>query len=923
MTTLESWSARLAALPDSLRFTAIGATMGVVEAAYALASNAQRWSATAATIALAVVADGLALGIVATAVSSALARSARTHTGRAAWITRAMLAIAISCPIATVAVASLASRRHRVLASLAAATVTAGVSAAAHVFAALVVGRRWSVTRSSHTDAVARNSAFARELALATTFVLVAVLSVGTARWWPLVVEDRSIVIGATVGAIVMAPLIGAAARRWIERVSRDRAGLIIAGLVLVSLAIVAVRVRDAFEFAPRSAALWLLAPALVLLCRRRERHAAESKSALTVVVLLALVSTGALALRSETARKLVSTRTFVAAMTLRAVRTGLDFDRDGHARWLPGGDCRDDDAEVHPGAIDWPGDGIDSDCDGRDDTIHLPPRRPHVALPPSVAPSLNVLLLTIDAMRADHLGVHGYRRPTTPALDRLAREAVLFERGFANAPSTRLSMPAIATGRWAPTIEWDHSIFWPRFTAKQRTIAEVLHDHGIRTGAIYSIPYFRRTDARGFERGVDEYDDSLIHLHTEIGGPSESAGSSSAEVTDRALRFVRENSGRQWFLWAHYFDPHHQYVSHDDGETTFFGTAPIDRYDSEVQYTDRHIGRLLDALRASEQWSRTVVIVTGDHGEGFGEHNVSTHGFHLYSAQTRVPMIVRVPGIAPRRSMVPVSHVDLAPTIANLVRVPEVSSFLGRSMVDALLGSRSANDGEVFQEVTFDNTTHRWGLVTTSHHALWNQSPEATRECFDLTRDPDETLDLSDLPTVSHACEALALRLSRAAVALRLGPDASNALSYAIVPRGGPRPAPEHETTARIGGKLSVVGWDGPSTIRRDSSVTLVLHLEVLGRIERGWALFVHFAGDTVVRNLDHAVLGGAFPMDRWQPGQRLRDRWTFRLPTDIPVGRYALMVGLFRGNERMSVEQPNREDPTRRALLGFIEVQ
>lgn len=128
--------------------------------------------------------------------------------------------------------------------------------------------------------------------------------------------------------------------------------------------------------------------------------------------------------------------------------------------------------------------------------------------------------------------------------------------------------MPAIATGRWAPAIEWDNSIWWPRFTAWQRTIAEVLHAHGYHTGGVFSIPYFRRSDARGFERGVDEYDDGLLSLHAEVGGPQESTGSSLREVAHHARSFVENNREHPWFLWAHFFDPHHQYVAHDDGES-------------------------------------------------------------------------------------------------------------------------------------------------------------------------------------------------------------------------------------------------------------------------------------------------------------------------------------------------------------------
>ena len=146
-----------------------------------------------------------------------------------------------------------------------------------------------------------------------------------------------------------------------------------------------------------------------------------------------------------------------------RPRRGQLDFDGDGFARALGGGDCDDRDPLVHPGAPDIPGDGVDADCDGEDATDALPPPARMVDLPATVPPDLNLLLVTIDTLRADHIGSYGYPRPTSPAIDALAAEGALFENGWAHAPSTRYSMPAIAAGRWPSAITWDESIWWPR----------------------------------------------------------------------------------------------------------------------------------------------------------------------------------------------------------------------------------------------------------------------------------------------------------------------------------------------------------------------------------------------------------------------------------------------------------------------------
>ena len=141
----------------------------------------------------------------------------------------------------------------------------------------------------------------------------------------------------------------------------------------------------------------------------------------------------------------------------------------------LGGGDCNDGDKAINPAAQDWPEDGVDQDCDGVDlraADLRPPPLHP---VPAPVPPNLNILLIVIDTLRADRLGAYGYPRPTSPELDRLARDGVLFENAWAHAPSTRYSMPAIVTGRWPSAIKWDMSIWWPGIARDQPTIAEVL----------------------------------------------------------------------------------------------------------------------------------------------------------------------------------------------------------------------------------------------------------------------------------------------------------------------------------------------------------------------------------------------------------------------------------------------------------------
>src|SRR5262249_29171263 len=159
----------------------------------------------------------------------------------------------------------------------------------------------------------------------------------------------------------------------------------------------------------------------------------------------------------------------------LARARVLLDFDGDGYPALLGGGDCDDGDPAVHPGAVDFPGDGVDQDCDGRDASAARLQPPPFAPVPAAVPADLNFLLITIDTLRADHLGCYGYARPTSPVIDRLAAEGALFLDGWAHAPSTRYSMPAIATGRWPSAIQWDESIWWPRIAPGVRTMGEAM----------------------------------------------------------------------------------------------------------------------------------------------------------------------------------------------------------------------------------------------------------------------------------------------------------------------------------------------------------------------------------------------------------------------------------------------------------------
>ena len=917
-----------------------GALVGLVDGTRAALLVGAEGRAVVASAVLAAAADAL-IGALGGALVELVARLA--VWGRRAEAPRAARAGAWAAAGAAAAAAAggnvvwLAARNNRFLAAGLASLTAVGVGAAAALLApalARAVSGRWVTARVAAPSQRGRSRAAAL---LAVPAVAALLAGVVFLLLWktrsPLrgaALHAREIRVG--VAAFVGPWLLAAAARARSRLGWAAAAGLCALLFVAPAAAALALTWTDNLRFAPWidiavGAAIAVVAAALALGLRDRlpRRNLARvalaiAAAGLAVAVLLPISA-------SESARKAGAARTGLVAPLLATGRQMLDFDHDGYAGLLGGGDCDDSDPNVHPGAVDLPGDGVDDDCDGHDAPLPvLPPPARFAAVPDAVPRDLNVILLTIDTLRADHLGCYGYGRPTSPELDRLAADATLFENGFAHAPSTRYSMPAIATGRWPSAIDWDESIWWPRIGAGMRTIGQAMHDAGYFTGGIFSFNYFARSDRRGFERGMDFYDTSRAALHVAVNGPMESRGSSSREVADDAIAFIEAHRDRKFFLWLHFYDPHLSYEPH--AEVPSFGTARADLYDGEIRFTDLHVGRLLARLRQLGLYDRTVIAVTGDHGEGLGEHGITEHGFDLYAPQTKVPFIVRVPGLPAQRLTAPVGHVDLLPTLANLARGREEPGFLGRSLVPALAGDRAwGQDGAVFQEVSSERGKKR-ALVTATLHLIWNWTPDNTTECYDRRSDPAENRDLWGRGESAAECARLKSNLEALVSSLALPPGYADKIAAGVIPAGAPDPRPAHPMDARLGDRVRVFGADiAPAEVSPGGEVTVTTYFQSLQRLGDRWRLFFHLDGPPGrpgnFRNLDHVPVEGLMPVERWRPGQRIRDRHRVSIFPGMPAGVYTLWVGAFRAGERLPVTPRELTDGHDRLRLGTFVVR
>jgi arylsulfatase A-like enzyme len=726
-------------------------------------------------------------------------------------------------------------------------------------------------------------------IAVPIAFLLARAIEFGLAALAPRVRAVSSVWAPfVALGALAAASLLAWASRDWdTAKLVGARAPIVVALGALLAIPLHE-RARRTVERAARLRA-WI-------------RRAAWS-AAIVVLALVTLVAGS-----SPQVVKATIAYTGLGGPLSRSLRVAIDFDRDGYSPILGGGDCDDFDARVHPGVPEIPDDGIDQNCIGGD-AHYEPPKPPEFyPVPAGVPKDFNVLLVTIDTTRADHLGAYGYARDTSPNLDRLAKSGTLFVNGWAHAPSTRYSMPAILTGRLPLDVYYENAPGgWPGVSAtKGVALADELKKLGFKTGAFTNYEYFERY--RHFDRGFDEYDNANAALHVQTGpeGPAHTRGSSSKQQTDKALAFVAAHEKERWFLWVHYYDPHYEYERHAEKS---FGDTPIDLYDGEIYFTDLHIGRLLDDLRARGLYDKTVVVVTGDHGEGFGEHGVSLHGYHLYAAQTKVPFIVRVPGIAPRRATTPAGHVDIVPTLVNLAGGAPSPEMMGRSLVPILTGPDD-DARVVFQQLSYEGNHEMRAGAGATCHVIYNISPDTSWEIYDVAGDPLETEDLAD---DSGACRATRDSFERWYDRSTVPPGAAEALLHS-------RPPIARPLDVDFGDAVRLLAVDAPTQVKTAATaVDVTWTFEARGETPPGWKLFVHAESpNKQMANSDHAP-PRAF--EWWNAGDVIRYTTSVALPRGGP-GRYTIWVGMFRGNARAPVTSPHLRVDNDAVAAATIEV-
>ncbi len=351
----------------------------------------------------------------------------------------------------------------------------------------------------------------------------------------------------------------------------------------------------------------------------------------------------------------------------------------------------------------------------------------------------LNLLIVTLDTTRADHMGAYGNHDIETPSFDRIAHEGVLFEQAVSAAPLTLPVHSSMFTGKFPP----EHGVrdnggFF--LGPEQTTLAEVLKAHGYRTGGF--IAAYVLDSKWGINQGFDTYFDKFDLSETQAISVA-SIQRPANEVVDQALPWIEAARGGPFFAWIHLYDAHAPYRPPEPFATTY-KTHP---YNGEIAFADSQVARVLRKLQDLGLYDRTVIMVMGDHGESLGDHGEAAHGFFVYNSTTHVPFAIRAPFSRTMGRTVadPVRSVDVMPTALDLLGIAPPGGLSGVSLAPLLAGAKAELGLDAYSEAMYPLHHYGWSDLHALRSGRYKVIDAPRPELYDEERDPSEAINLYD----------------------------------------------------------------------------------------------------------------------------------------------------------------------------------
>jgi len=488
--------------------------------------------------------------------------------------------------------------------------------------------------------------------------------------------------------------------------------------------------------------------------------RAARPVNAVLGVLTLVAIGVAAALPASRAALLLAAEKSPSVSLGARTSRFVTDFDRDGVSSLFGGRDCAPFDESRSPLRSEVPGNGVDEDCNGSDNVVSWGALGEHPtfsdALPPKQVKPYNVLWIVMETVRADHVSALGYDRPTMPYMARLAKESLLFTRAYSQATATHLSIPSMLSGLDPGVAVWNTDKLFPQLPDQPPSLAERLKDQKYRTGLV--VDNYTKQSFTRMQRGFDSLLSCEPDHKTDNNRPRR-----NLLTTARAADFIGQSDARPFFFVAYYPDQHAPYTRHRDVDSSKFEKGDIGDYDTELNFMDQQLHALTELVRARPSlWNNTIIIVTADHGEEFGEHGGTQHAKTCFNEVVHVPLLMRVPGIPPQRIDTRVALIDIVPTILELLGArDDTDDLTGQSLLLPALRPDSVDKNRpIFcnaASVTDKHGTFFRRAVRTENFTLIEDVNAQVLSLFDTRSDPGEQRDLSSDP--AHKADVEHLR--------------------------------------------------------------------------------------------------------------------------------------------------------------------